>query len=577
MAGEEQRGVPKIICAVTTCSGHRKEVNMLQKIRYRYEVLRMLSPMAVGIRKLFVIDLVCTVIVLGLSLIQPFFYSIFIEKVILGRKLNLLLVVVAGYCILQWMDTGLAFLKNYCHYRLNNQVTVKMKEIILSNALRRDITGYRHMEPGKEKMVMDDAVVKMCDFTSNQTSDYVVNYGKMLILLVMLFVMEWRLALVLVIALPVSFILNHRNGQKAKKNNDERWENERAWNEWNYATVKAWREVRAMNLESVCENRFLALAKEYRRLFFIFTDHWVTRRLVIPKIKDEFLMQFLLYFIGGILIFRGSITIGVLLVFAQYYSMLTEAVQSVVSADTDLQVNRTHYDKALEAISEQMPDDSDKITEIRNCNLSFQNVSFRYEDGEREVLTRFSMDIHQGERVGIVGESGKGKTTLLNLIVGILKPTTGQIFFGGESLEKLNLKALHRKVGFVLQENMLFNTSIYENLLYGNENASEEEMKRACQKAYIWDFICELPEGLETIIGEKGIKLSGGQKQRLVLARLFLRDVDMFIFDEATSSLDQHGEQMIQKAIREISEDKTIIVVAHRQSSLELCRRLIYL
>lgn len=550
---------------------------MLQKIRYRYEVLKKLSPLAMGIRKLFVIDLLCTVLALGLALILPFFYSIFIEKVILGKKLNLLLVVVAGYCIIQWLNTAIAFLKNYCHYRLNNQVTVKMKEMILSNALRRDIASYQHLEPGKEKMIMDDAVVKMCDFTSTQTSDYVVNYGKMLILLIMLFVMEWRLALILVVALPVSFILNHRNGKKAKRNNDKNWVNDQKWNEWNYATVKAWREVRAMNLEQTCEDRFLAFAKEYRRLFFIFTHYWVTRVLVIPKIKDEFLMQFLLYFIGGILIFNGNITIGVLLVFAQYYSMLTETIQSVVAADTDLQVNRTYYDKALGAISEQMPDDADRIKEICNCNLSFQGVSFRYEDGERDVLTNFSLDIRQGERVGIVGESGRGKTTLLNLIVGILKPTAGQIFFGDKSLDRLDLKVLHRKVGFVLQENMLFNTSIYENLLYGNENATEEDMEKACKKAYIWDFIRELPEGFDTVIGEKGIKLSGGQKQRLVLARLFLRDVDMFIFDEATSALDQHGEQMIQKAIREIGEDKTILVVAHRKSSLELCDRLIYL
>ena len=163
------------------------------------------------------------------------------------------------------------------------------------------------------------------------------------------------------------------------------------------------------------------------------------------------------------------------------------------------------------------------------------------------------------------------------MIVGILKPTAGNICFGGEKLSDIDLKALHRRVGFVLQENMLFNTSIYENLLYGNENATREEMETACRKAYIWDFIEGLPEGIDTVIGEKGIKLSGGQKQRLVLARLFLRDVDMFIFDEATSALDQHGEQMIQKAIREISHEKTILVVAHRQSSLELCERLIYL
>ena len=235
----------------------------------------------------------------------------------------------------------------------------------------------------------------MCDFSGTQTTEYAVNYGKMLILLVMLFIMEWRLALLLVVAMPVSFLLNHRNGVKAKEVHDKQCVNDQKWNEWNYASVKAWREVRAMNLEKTCDERFEGFAKEYRRLFFIFTHHWVTRRLVIPKIKDEFLMQFLLYFIGGILIFQGNITIGVLLVFAQYYSMLTEAVQSVVAADTDLQVNRTFYDKALTAVSEVIPEDMDKIQDIENCDLVFDEVSFRYEDGEKDVITDFSMNIKQ--------------------------------------------------------------------------------------------------------------------------------------------------------------------------------------
>ena len=194
-----------------------------------------------------------------------------------------------------------------------------------------------------------------------------------------------------------------------------------------------------------------------------------------------------------------------------------------------------------------------------------------------EVLNDFSMEIHQGERVGIVGESGRGKTTLLKMIVGMLEPTSGNILFGNYNIKQISLQAVHRKVGFVLQENLLFNTTIHENLLYGDESATEADMQKACKRAFIDEFIDGLPDGYETVVGEKGIKLSGGQKQRLVLARLFLRDVDMFIFDEATSALDQHAENEVQQAIKGIGRDKTIIVVSHRVSSLNLCDRLIYL
>lgn len=487
------------------------------------------------------------------------------------------MMVVCGYIGIQLADSALAFLRNYCHYRLNNQVTVKMKEIILKNALRRKITDYLHVDPGREKMIMDDAVVKMCDFSSRQTSDYLVSYGKMIILFVLLFVMEWRLALIMVISLPISFLLNDWNGKKSKRNNDEIWLNDLKWNEWNYDTTKGWREVRAMNMEKYCEERFIGFARKYRKLRITFIRHWVTRHLVIPKIKDDFLMRFLLYFLGGIFIFYGYISIGVLLVFAQYFAMLTEAVQSVVSADAELQINRTYYDKAIDAISETVVSESIANEDIDDIGVEFEKVSFHYEDGEKEILTDFSMHIQPGERVGIVGESGKGKTTILNLLVGILQPTKGSIRIGKIPLPQIRDTSFYQKIGFVLQENMLFNTTIYENLLYGNEAASMEEMQQACQKAHIWDFIAELPDGIHTVIGERGIKLSGGQKQRLVLARLFLKDVELFLFDEATSALDQHSEKMVQKAIQEIGSDKTIVVVAHRKSSLAICQRLIYL
>ena len=162
-------------------------------------------------------------------------------------------------------------------------------------------------------------------------------------------------------------------------------------------------------------------------------------------------------------------------------------------------------------------------------------------------------------------------------MVGALYPDSGEIYFGGVELRNADLREVHKRIGFVLQDNMLFNTSIKENLEYGKENATEYEMVQACKKAYIYDFIQKLPKGLDTVIGEDGVKLSGGQKQRIVLARLFLKDVDIFIFDEATSALDQHAESIIHDAIQKIESDKTIIIVSHRQSSLSLCNRIITL
>lgn len=550
---------------------------MIQKLIYRIKILRKVSLYADGVKKFFLIKLICCFVLLITSLVLPIFYSKFIEDVILGARLSGFVYIVTGYIVIQLVNSLISFINNFCTYSMNNTVTVAIRLKILDNKLKQDFSEYDNINPGNEKMILDDAVFKLCDFSGVQSTDYFISFGKMIFLGAALFVMEWRLALVLIVTIPISFVLNHINGTKAKKNNRETWENDKAWGNWIFTSMWAWREIRVLNQENRFLRRFLEYSEKYSKLFRTYTQFWVTRRFTIPKIKDEFLMQFVVYFLGGVLIYYGHITIGTLLVFSQYYAMLTEAVQTVVSTDTDLQINSVQYDKALAACEEEIIIDKTKIKEIPNCNLEFQQVTFRYPESNTDILKAFSMQIQQGERVGIVGESGKGKTTLLNLIVGLLQPTAGKILFGEKELSELDLRSVHKKVGFVLQENALFNTTIRENLLYGNENATVAEMREACEKACIRSYIEDLPEKYDTIVGEKGIKLSGGQKQRLILARLFLRDVDMFIFDEATSALDQHSENLIQNAIRSIGDDKTIIVVAHRESSLELCDRLIYL
>lgn len=168
------------------------------------------------------------------------------------------------------------------------------------------------------------------------------------------------------------------------------------------------------------------------------------------------------------------------------------------------------------------------------------------------------MHITKGERIAITGKSGCGKTTLLKLLTGIIQPTQGRILFSGVDVRDIDLSEMHKRIGFVMQENMLFNVSIRENLLYGKSNATDDDLREACQKACIYDFIQSLPEKYETIIGEKGIKLSGGQKQRIVLARLFLRQVDIFIFDEATSAIDQYSESIIHDVIKTLGKIKQL-------------------
>jgi ATP-binding cassette subfamily B protein/subfamily B ATP-binding cassette protein MsbA len=304
----------------------------------------------------------------------------------------------------------------------------------------------------------------------------------------------------------------------------------------------------------------------------------VTRTLIIPKIKDEFFMQFGIYFIGGLFIMNGDLRIGDLFAFLMYYGMFSAAVKNVSGADAELQSAMPYTDRWLAEIDKSvsaerkekvMPDDSNTIL--------FENISFNYPESEREIFKNFTLQINKGERIAVTGKSGCGKTTLLKLLTGMITPTAGSIFFSNVSLADINIAEMHRRIGFVMQENMLFNTTVRDNLLYGRRNANDDELREACEKAYILDFIESLPDKFGTVIGERGIKLSGGQKQRLVLARLFLRDADIFIFGEATNALDPHSEDIVHDAVRNIGKDKTVIIVAHRESSVNLCSRKIVL
>jgi ATP-binding cassette subfamily B protein/subfamily B ATP-binding cassette protein MsbA len=400
----------------------------------------------------------------------------------------------------------------------------------------------------------------------------------LLVSLILLFTIDWRLAIFSVLAIPLTFIFDNIISKKQKHLNNTNRENDQKMTSWLHASVQGWRGVKALNLYKKQEIKFVRFIHKYALYFGAFINYEVVRMFIIPKIKDEFFMRFGLYFLGGLLIIGGDLKIGDLLVFAVYYGMLSGAINSVSSTDAELQVSMPYTDRLIEELGKNetikkaegvLPDDSNII--------EFRDVCFTYPGSNDEVLHNLNLQIEKGERLAIIGESGCGKTTALKLMTGMLEPTSGCVSFAGINLVDIDMSAMHKRFGFVMQENMLFNTTIKENLLYGKNNATDSELFDACKKAYIYDFICGLPEKLDTIIGERGIKLSGGQRQRLVLARLFLRNVDIFIFDEATNSLDQYSESIVYDAIYNIAKDKTIIIVAHRESSISLCNRTIIL
>lgn len=213
-------------------------------------------------------------------------------------------------------------------------------------------------------------------------------------------------------------------------------------------------------------------------------------------------------------------------------------------------------------------DKTDKPIEISDATIDFRHISFRHEEQKEKLFTDFSLIVPAGKSIGLVGVSGSGKTTLTKLLLRFDDVKSGAIYIDGQDIRDITQNSLREAIAYVPQESALFHRSVYENILYGRPNATREEVLKAAKLANADEFIVDLPEGYETIVGERGVKLSGGQRQRIAIARAILKDAPILVLDEATSALDSESEALIQEALKNLMKGRTSIVVAHRLSTI---------
>jgi ATP-binding cassette subfamily B protein len=336
-------------------------------------------------------------------------------------------------------------------------------------------------------------------------------------------------------------------------------------------TFGGMRVVRGFGRRRSESNRFVRgghlMARQELRVWWWARGVEIAWELIIPIASAGLL------FYGGLQVVEGTITTGDLVMFLTYLVMLLGPIETLASSATGFQTQLAALDRILDLIDEpvELPDRPGAVVLDRGSvrgEIQLRDVSFSYPRSEEAVLEGISFTAPPGGMVALVGASGAGKTTLSNLVARFFDPTTGSITLDGVDLREISLDSYRSLLGIVEQEVFLFDDSIGANIAYGRRGAGEAEIRRAAEIANALEFIDPLPDGFETLIGERGVRLSGGQRQRLAIARAVLADPRILILDEATSALDTESERLIQQGLARLLAERTSFVIAHRLSTI---------
>jgi ATP-binding cassette subfamily B protein len=283
---------------------------------------------------------------------------------------------------------------------------------------------------------------------------------------------------------------------------------------------------------------------------------------------------------GGISITKATLDLADLITFLLYIGNFIEPIQKLTHMTEQFQEGMASFNRFMEIveIEPEIQDSPHAIDlEVVRGTIEFKSVGFRYRDSHPHVLKNISLQVKAGDYVALVGSSGVGKTTLCSLLPRFYEVSEGQVCLDGIDIKDVTLSSLRRSVGVVQQDVYLFAGTVYENIRYGKPDAREAEVIEAAKRANAHEFILSLPDGYQTDIGQRGVKLSGGQKQRLSIARVFLKDPPVLIFDEATSSLDNESEKIVQESLERLATDRTTLVIAHRLSTIRNAKKILVL
>ncbi len=405
--------------------------------------------------------------------------------------------------------------------------------------------------------------------------DIFVESATIIVLLFVAFYRRWDLALVSVIVLPAAFYGAQRLGKRLKKISKEAQKKISVITEFLSETFSGIKMIKIFGREGSLINIFRDRNQDYYRELMRST-RVVEFTSLMMEVIGGLGIAFVLWY-GGRLVIKNVITPGEFFSFLTAIFMIYTPAKRLAAANNGIQQSKAVLERLDELFDkEKESEEKDNLKPI-NGYIEFRNVSFKYPTSKNYILNDVTLTVKKGEIIAIVGRSGAGKTSLVDLIPRFYDPVSGAIYIDGINIANVGLKSLRHQIGLVSQDVILFNDTVKANIIFGNPGASEEDIVKAAKAAYAHDFILELPKGYDTVIGERGVMISGGQRQRLSIARAILKNPPILILDEATSALDTESEMMVQRALDTLMEHRTTFVIAHRLSTVQKADRVVVL
>lgn len=543
----------------------------------------------------------------GLHLLNPLIMREMIDKTIPNGDTGRLILLAAALLVMALLNSGLHVVQRWLSAAVGEGVIRDLRVALYAHLQRMSLRFFVNTRVGELMSRLNNDVVGAQNAISNTIVVMITQLVQMIAVLTMMFVLEWRLTLISLVVAPLFLLAVRTMSEKLRDIVRKQLEANASMNALMNETLNIGGSllVKLFGRQPMEVDRFSRRADQVR-------DYGVTRSRtgsVFVAISGVLVAvgTALVYGLGGYYVISGVFTVGTIVAFSAYLVSLYGSVQGLANAPVDFASSMVSFERVFEVLDlpqeiEEKPD-AVVLNSVKG-EIRFENVTFAYEAGDEQFLSdvrrygsvdsvsttlseggreqdeehrsqargnaleEVSFCVAPGQLTALVGPSGAGKTTLTYLIPRLYDPTKGVIRIDGIDLKDVTVDSLSSQIGMVTQETYLFHDTIRTNMLYARLDATQEEIEAACRTANIHNFIKDLPDGYDTVVGERGYRLSGGEKQRISIARVILKDPRILVLDEATSSLDSESEALIQDALKRVMQQRTSIVIAHRLSTI---------